>query len=88
MSRVIWKFHLASMVNVFALPRGAKVLTAQIQAGLKQLWVEVDPGEETEDRTFLVIGTGLEFDAAGLIYVATVQQGPFVWHVYEKGPCT
>ena len=36
------------------------------------------------DRFFRIVGTGHDFDPAGLLYVGTVQTGIFVWHVYER----
>jgi hypothetical protein len=65
------------------MPQGAKVLTAQSQRGELCLWAEVDPNAPPVDRCFRIVGTGHRFDPDGLRYVATVQSGLLVWHVYE-----
>lgn len=35
------------------------------------------------EREFVLIPTGMEFEAAGMVYLGTVQQGSLVWHVHE-----
>jgi len=49
-----------------------------------QMWVKVDTENEVEKRMFEVIGTGQNFDDTNKKYVGTYQEGPFVWHVFEK----
>jgi hypothetical protein len=50
--------------------------------------VDVDDGVLTEMRTFEIYGTGNPMDSSagidGLYYVATFQQPPYVWHVFER----
>lgn len=68
------------------MPSGATVLCVQLQGVDVCLWVSVGEAnrQQPETRTFVVAGTGNAFDATRLRYVGTVQQGPFVWHVYER----
>ena len=86
MSRSIWKFKLdASQVSRF-MPVGAKVLTAQMQGGVVTLWADVDPDAQQEERHFRVFGTGWNMPREmgySDVYIGTVQDGDFVWHVYE-----
>lgn len=78
--RAVWKFDLEDG-PVLRLPVGATVLTAQSQAGRLCLWAVVDPEAAREDRKVHVIGTGQPVPE-DVQYVGTVQEGPFVWHVF------
>lgn len=82
----IWKFPLARVdrqsVNV---PRGARFLSAGVQAGQIVAWALVNPHAPDEVWTVLVIGTGNPIppdSLTGMAYLTTVQDGPFVWHVF------
>lgn len=80
------KFSMADRAEV-EMPVGARILDAQMQGRQMAVWAEVDEGAETEVRVFHVRGTGhippLE---EGARHVATMQEGPFVWHLYiEQG---
>jgi hypothetical protein len=83
----IWKFVLTldDASNLLTLPKGAIVLTAQLQGEHICLWVMLDPDEKvTEDRQFVVRCTGVAWARPGRPkYIATVQKPPFVWHVFE-----
>ncbi len=86
---VIWKFPLNTMDLTVLMPKGAEVLTVQMQGQLPRnrvtLWALVDPGAEPVPRTFAIIGTGEEYETQRPVtYVGTVQtvEG-FVWHVFE-----
>lgn len=49
------------------------------------LWAEVQPAAGLVERTFRILGTGHNMpEGVPLAYVGTVQQPPFVWHVYEE----
>jgi phosphoribosylcarboxyaminoimidazole (NCAIR) mutase len=84
MAKQIWKY---SLENVIEMPKGAEILTIDIQNGQMfnaQMWVKVNTENEMEKRMFEVIGTGQNFDDTNKKYVGTYQDGPFVWHVFEK----
>lgn len=66
------------------MPKGAKVITAQVQRGAVTLWAEVDPDAPRVERRFRIVGTGHPFEPIGLSYIGTVQNGLLVWHVYEQ----
>lgn len=44
-------------------------------------------GSQMSEREFRIVGTGHEipFDIVSSDYIGTVQVGPLVWHIYEKG---
>lgn len=97
--QVIWKFKLrpAPDVNEFELPRGAQVLTVQVQRGEPHMWVLCDPSPTAPKtlRRFVVVGTGHEFELPNFElsngpvmfngYVGTFQLegGALVFHVFE-----
>ncbi len=49
------------------------------------LWAEVDYEAPQEAREFWVVGTGWKATIEPTCqYIATVQDGLLVWHIYEK----
>lgn len=85
--RAIWKFALplADRLNV-KMPKGARLLTFQVQDGHLCLWAEVNTLADVEKRYFAVFGTGHEMPREmgySDVYVGTWQQEQFVWHLYE-----
>jgi len=71
-----------------AMRVGAVIRAVGIQRpGEICLWAEVPDAVPVETRTFRIIGTGFEVpDDAGIVYVGTAFDDPFVWHVYEVAP--
>lgn len=83
----IWKFTLRRDEKQFILiPMGAEFLTAQIRNNDIYLWAIVNPKNPTSTRCIKVFGTGQEFSNKNIIYIATVQEPPFVWHIFEEPP--
>lgn len=93
MRKQIWKFVLnRADRQTIKMPHGAHVISVQMQKtgpyelhGTPCLWAIVEPNEEKEDREFLFIGTGHDFDEEDAsVYIGTIQDGPLVWHVFES----
>ena len=90
MNKVIWKYSLqVTDEQVIDMPKGASLLTVQVQGEMACLWAIVEPSMPMEKRTFVVVGTGHEkdfdfFDV--LTYIGTFQmvQGAFIGHVFER----
>ncbi len=84
--KTIWKYKLETSVSLPSLfiPEGARFLHMDYQRDDLCLWFEVDVTAERDFRTFQVIGTGHPVPEGGT-YLGTVQQPPYVWHVYEVG---
>lgn len=87
MDRTIFKYGLdLADTQVIRMPRGAKVLSVQMQFGNPALWVEVDPSAEVEDRVVIIHGTGhqLATKATAESFVGTIQldDGRLVFHVF------
>lgn len=92
---VIFKYPLdvtdvSNQVLTLEMPAGANVLCVQVQCDGIWLWAEVDVGQATESRRFVVLWTGGEYEVGRKRYVGTVQTagGDRVWHVFELLPVT
>ncbi len=82
---IVHKYKIDLGETSHTMPKGAVLLDAQIQDNKFVFWVLVDLDEENEElRTFVVTGTGTKFNAEGFTYVSTVQDGIYVWHIFEK----
>ena len=76
------------IVDVFYLdiPVGAQFLSAQIQNGKPVMWFLVRPWMPKVQREFFVHGTGNPVDSFHpWRHLATIQDGPMVWHLMEHG---
>lgn len=78
----IWKYTLWHGVNPIAMPDGARVVHFDIQAGVYTMWALVTPGPLVAPRQFMIFGTGHDIPEHAE-YIATAQQPPFVWHLFE-----
>lgn len=82
----IWKWEIP-ITSHFSLPmpKGARVLSVQMQNGAPVVWAEVSQDAAREARSFHVVGTGTPLPmGVSLKYVGTIQQGHYVWHLYEE----
>jgi hypothetical protein len=68
---------------IVEMPVGAKVLHVGDQDGELKLWSFVESESEIEERCFLINGTGVRLNLPTGSYVGTVQQGRYVWHIFE-----
>ncbi len=89
--RAIWKFPLdITETQDVRMPRGAKILSVQMQRGKLVLWAVVDPDKAIQERTFHVFGTGHDFPDWLSVeqHVGTVQDmnGALIWHVFQQRP--
>jgi len=66
------------------LPKGARVVHFAEQNSSLHIWAEVTPDNPPIEHRFAVHGTGHPIDPTET-YIATCFDGPFVWHLYEKG---
>jgi len=85
-----YDFPIDDHVNVL-LPKDARILkflTIHKSSGYRVfLWALFDDknAEKFVMRTFRVYGTGHDIYPIdnGLKYLDTVEQGPFIWHIFE-----
>lgn len=81
--KVIWK-HVFEIADRFTaiLPVGFRIVHVALQDGCPCLWFECDPAATRCDYTFAVVGTGHQIISPIWHYYGTIQQPPFVWHLY------
>jgi hypothetical protein len=80
----IWKYELRVVDHqTVQMPIGARILTVQVQRDALCLWAIVDQEAKRETRIFCIFGTGERFNRPDATYIGTVQDGDFVWHVFE-----
>lgn len=80
----IRKYPLAVVDTQYVrMPKGATLLSAQVQEGLPMLWALVDEeSTEYKDRQIQTFGTGQPIVKAGK-YLNTYQLGGLVLHVFD-----
>lgn len=88
MKKSIWKFtfDIKSKV-VIPMPKGAKILTAQLQEDKPCMWAVVDTENKKEDRYFEIFGTGHPFPVdigINRVYINTIQIDNLVFHIFER----
>ncbi len=80
-------FEVTGQNITMQLPEGFKVLSIQKQKKSYCMWIVLDPDGQKKEQTFVVIGTGIRIkyeDYSKLKYVSTIQEGEYVWHIYQK----
>jgi hypothetical protein len=82
-------YKYTSHVNdkiTFQVSKGAQFLSVQSQHELLAFWFIVDNTEPTEERSFVVYGTGHPVGIHTGKHVGTVQHmdGLLVWHIFEE----
>lgn len=85
----IYKYTLdITDTQTVILPKGAKILTVQMQHGNPQLWALVYPNPNcpTEPRIIETFGTGNPVPLGERKYINTYQLsgGALVFHVFER----
>ena len=86
--QTIWKFPFKIERQItIEMPRGAKVLSIQVQDGVPCMWATVDSDSGMVPQKFNLYGTGSKLPTywgKSMRYVDTFQHGEFVWHVFEE----
>jgi hypothetical protein len=83
--RAVWKFVLHPNANVM-MPIGTKPLSVHAQGDDICLWAEVETEANHEARRFIVVGTGHQVpqDAGAFLGSAFLDDGRYVFHVFER----
>ena len=84
----IWKFDIGeSFDSWMEMPKGAKILSVQIQKGRLCLWAIVNPDAERVPRHIVVVGTGHELGFCNGAFINTIQMagGDLIWHIFDLG---
>lgn len=83
MNKRIWKYRLSLCeAQSFDVPFEFNVLCVQEQDAAICCWAEVSGEDAYQTATFTIVGTGHTVPMMAGKYIGTVQQGPYVWHVY------
>jgi hypothetical protein len=82
----IYKYPLRLLADeiTLLLPSGAEVLSVGTQGSEIMIWARVHTNHVDEKRTFVVRGTGHPLTGQEGRFIGTVQQEPFVWHIFER----
>ena len=80
----IWKFQLKlEDKQTIEIPTYAEILSVDIQNDIICLWAKVNPHMKREIKGIAIVGTGNPLPEGLKKFIGTVQQPPFVWHVFE-----
>jgi len=84
----IYKYPINPGFNgvwIVDIPQEATFLYAGLDpTGQLCMWWEIDPDEEATPCTFCIVGTGQEYDPNEWVYLQTVQDGRFMWHLFSS----
>lgn len=82
--KTVHKFTVPQIGAPFVIETraGAEPLTAQMQGRQFVFWLRVDESQPVARLQFVAIGTGHP-DRWNGEFVATVQDGNFVWHLFQ-----
>ncbi len=82
--KTIYKYVLDETIR---MPDGAAIYSVGVQEGKAVVWALVDTDMPTVERKMMIVGTGWDFTHDPRLqtarFIGTIQQPPFVWHVFE-----
>jgi hypothetical protein len=79
-----YSFEINDVITL-DLPKDSEILSAQIQNGIPCMWVLVEEKAPLKKRTFKLFNTGVQIKEPGMLdYVATIQNGAIVFHIFEE----
>lgn len=83
--KTIYKYQIEiADGQLIRMPKGATILTVQLQDGKPYLWAKIETGNPNVVRSINMFGTGNPISDAPLDYIGTIQLNGFVWHVFER----
>lgn len=80
--KTVYKYQI-TRVGKIKLPVGASVVHTDKQNGDIFIWCLVDTEAPTEEREFVVMGTGWDLGDEPFQYIGTIMDNGYVWHVVE-----
>lgn len=82
----IWKFEVPLLgENAIDMPRGARILSVQVQDHRPYVWAVVDPAKPVVRRGLRWFATGESRVNAHAPFIGTVQLGSYVFHLFDFG---
>lgn len=83
----IWKFPLEIKdTQVIQMPAFPQILSCMMQDNRLTVWALVNEKHRKYGQVFNIVGTGHPAGSGLGRFIASVQDGPFVWHVFDGGP--
>ena len=81
----IWKFDVAPTAGpqVVKAPGLSDAVLFAMQGNHPHVWMRVEPGQPEVERRIQVVGTGHEIPGDWR-HVGSLQDGPFVWHLFQE----
>lgn len=83
--KTIYKYPIS--YRTIEIPKDAKFISLNTDCnGDLCAWAIVDTNNEMETKHFVTIGTGwaLPEDIDEMIFLGTVKDNPYIWHVFIK----
>ena len=78
-------------IQTIKLPKKSEVLAVAIRRGVPSIWYEIEQtqADKLEDRTFILLQDGEQFDSDELLsnkaeYLGLLQRVNDFWHIYEQ----
>lgn len=84
--KAIYKFQCEIGTDEVSMPKGAEILTVQMQMGTPCMWALIDSDEPLyEPRHFRWVGTGhaIDFDTGKHVGTIQVDHGSLIFHLFE-----
>lgn len=88
MTKTIWKYEISPEKVSIEMPKGAEILSVQIQDGNPCIWALVNPKNEPKEKVIEIFRTGHEIPCDGIVrnFIGTFQMfgGNLVFHLFER----
>jgi len=79
-----YQIHVDDRQTVL-MPRGARVLSVDVQRGVPCVWALIDTDSPEENRTFGMCGTGhpCPYDASQFVGTFQMHGGDLIFHLFD-----
>lgn len=84
-SVTIYKYPINVYLTYVEMPRGARMLTVQLQGGRPFIWAKVDPMSPMAKRMIVIVATGQALGRGEYVGTWQCTGGEFVWHLFDLG---
>lgn len=85
MTMTIHKMAIEQSKFEFYMPRAFVPLSVQMQHNKVTMWYAVDDEDihhRTQLVTFYIVGTGQDLPSGKITHLGTIQDHPYVWHIF------
>jgi hypothetical protein len=85
--QAVYKYELkwSADPQEVTMPLTTRVVHFDAQHGQPTIWVLTEPDDTLVTETFVIRATGeIVGDPRVWMYVGTVLEGPYVWHLFQK----